>query len=489
MSVSCSSTRIAHSSSPNRTAASFVELSVRPPVPNCLHGWLAAVLPVDARRFRVSDRELAATLEDAGAEVDGSGADVEIVGPGDEPTGASGHVIANLSTGQPEGGRLLARAPTRLWESARVRLDASRWRAKLRRLGYDAPSIVLWDCEAPIFLPGIRGRRRHMRPAHLLPRSALVVGGRTRGGTVLEKVADQVAKAVGAPVRYGWPLSSEGLTVAVGEACVLRIAIGPGRMRIDDQRDALEALTATGPPEVVRDRVPWLVGSGKLGLADWSAERRLHGRPPPRLSRRVLADCIDFLVALYHATDDRAPRTSPAADADVVAAFCGNAEAAESVRALGPELTAALVDVPRGFGHGDFWWHNLLVTGDTLTGVIEWDAAGPGRLPLLDILHLQLSMRRRRTRQYLGIAVVEDLLPWARAGGDELLGTFCRRIGLRVDHHLLEAMALAYWLDRVASELRTFADRRHRPTWLRQNVDFTANWLSRQRYAGANTAR
>jgi hypothetical protein len=119
------------------------------------------------------------------------------------------------------------------------------------------------------------------------------------------------------------------------------------------------------------------------------------------------------------------------------------------------------------------------VIGERLTGVIEWDAAGPGRLPLLDLFHLQLDARRRRTREYLGVAVVEHLFPWARAGGDELVRSFCRRIGLGIDAERLEMLAIAYWLDRVASDLRTFADRRHRPVWLRQNVDFTADWLAR----------
>ena len=42
------------------------------------------------------------------------------------------------------------------------------------------------------------------------------------------------------------------------------------------------------------------------------------------------------------------------------------------------------------------------------------------------------------------------LLPWARAGGDRLTRDYCHRLGIEVDPPALEALAVAYWLDRAA---------------------------------------
>ena len=454
--------------------------SVHPLVPNCVHGWLAAVVPVEARRFRVACGELAGTLADAGAELADADADVDILCAGDSPE--ADQVIVQVSADQPEGGGIVRRAYGRLACSARVRVDAARSRRALAAQRYGSVDVIAWDCEAPIFLRGVAGRLRDHRPAHLLPRSALVVGARRRAAqTVLEAVAAETAAMTGRPVRYRWPLASEGLTVAVADDCVLRVAVGPGRARVEKQRDALSLLATAEPSATIGDRVPWLVAEGRTGLADWSAEHKLPGGHPAAPSQAVVEDCLAFLVALYDVSDDRDPRTSPLDDAQVVASFCRGAEAADAVRALGAFLDVELGGLPRGFGHGDFWWRNLLATGDRLAGVIEWDAAGPGRLPLLDLLHLITSIRRQRTRRYLGVAVVEDLLPWARDGGDELVRSYCDRIGVRLEPGWLELLALAYWLDRVAFDLRTFADRGRRDVWLRNNVDFTAEWLAGDR--------
>lgn len=45
--------------------------------------------------------------------------------------------------------------------------------------------------------------------------------------------------------------------------------------------------------------------------------------------------------------------------------------------------------------HGDFWLGNILIDhdGTTLTGIVDWDRAGVGELPILDLLHLVLYTR------------------------------------------------------------------------------------------------
>ena len=70
-----------------------------------------------------------------------------------------------------------------------------------------------------------------------------------------------------------------------------------------------------------------------------------------------------------------------------------------------------------------------------------------------------------------GLTVVKHLLPWARAGGDELTRGFCRRLVVEPTPALLEALSVAYWLERLAYQISTYADRTERKVWLERNVD------------------
>jgi thiamine kinase-like enzyme len=137
---------------------------------------------------------------------------------------------------------------------------------------------------------------------------------------------------------------------------------------------------------------------------------------------------------------------------------------------LGGRLAESLAAVPRGFAHGDFWAENLLADGNRLTGIVDWDYAGEGRPPVLDLFHLLVNEERRSRRLVLGGVIAGWLLPAARAGGTSEVTEYCQRIGLDVDSGLLTDLALAYWLDYVARQLELYADRAARPVWMRDNV-------------------
>ena len=240
------------------------------------------------------------------------------------------------------------------------------------------------------------------------------------------------------------------------------------------------------PSPAFADRLPLPLHTGRTGLADWALEARLPGRAPDaRLPPKLLQDCIDFLVVLHAAGRDEQARSSLAGAADVLAPVCATDADAAAVRELGQGLDETLADVPCGFGHGDFWTRNLLADGERLTGVIDWDGAATGRLPLLDLLHLRLSAHREQTRQYIGTAFVEHLLPWARSGGDDVARAYGRSIELELDATRLEALATAYWLDRVASEIAMFSDLADRPMWVRANVHQVIEALSRRPHRSA----
>jgi hypothetical protein len=290
----------------------------------------------------------------------------------------------------------------------------------------------------------------------LLPLAVLAVGRRAAAGTALD------AAAAAAGVRLDAPaVVRQGIVVVLTDDAALRVALGPARGQIDAATAALELLRTLSPPPEVSERVPWLLADGETGLVRWSLERRLAGTKPGPLP---LADCRAFLLALFHVGGD-ASAHRPDQNADVVAAACPDiADPIRDVAARAEESTASLA---RGFGHGDFWSDNLLVENGRLTGVVDWDAAGPGRLPLLDLLHLRANACRRRS---LGVAIARDLLPWARRGGDDETRDFCAELGFATTPRLLEALVVAYWLDYVAYQLRLYADRSSRTQWLHANV-------------------
>ena len=195
-----------------------------------------------------------------------------------------------------------------------------------------------------------------------------------------------------------------------------------------------------------------------------------------------MVECLEFLTALHSVKGPGRWDTSLVAAAEVVARVCGPAEAA-MVHATGRVLDDALADVPRGFGHGDFFMGNLLVEDDRLLGVVDWDSAGPDRLALLDAIHLAFTSAHRPTDMDWGPKLVSELIPWARAGGDDLTNEYCREVGLERDPELLELLVVAYWLDRAASQLRTHAERWEDGDWLRLNIESVARAL------GAKTSR
>jgi aminoglycoside phosphotransferase (APT) family kinase protein len=257
----------------------------------------------------------------------------------------------------------------------------------------------------------------------------------------------------------------------VGAEAVLRVALGPSRRELDRQVAALQSLRAANIPRAVADRVPQVITRGTSGLAHWSVEHRLPGATPSRsrLSGPLLGECVDFLVELHSV---RVPGAEGSSCADLAALLAElSADHAQALRDLGRRLDGILVALPRGYGHADFGRGNLLVEGDRLVGVVDWDGAGPGQLPLLALLHLRLGAAYNPQDDDWGQTIVSRLLPWADAGGDEIARDYCRRVGFEPSPNLLRALALAFWLDLVALHLRLHPFRREDQRWISRNVD------------------
>jgi hypothetical protein len=312
-----------------------------------------------------------------------------------------------------------------------------------------------------------------------------VVGSRSsRRPTLLEAAAADASSAAGVELPLKPPLLRAGVLVMVGTEAVLRVAVGPSRHEIESQVDSLEALHALSVPASVAERVPRVLGRGRSGLADWSVEQRLPGSQPPLpLSDALVRDCVDFLVDLHSVSGSggqgqRAPSCAALAELLAELSAGGNAQV---IRELGRRLDTSLAGVPRGFAHADFFRGNLLVEGDRLVGVIDWDGAGPDRLPLLGLLHLRLGARYRPEDDEWGRTIVDHLLPWADAGGDEVTRDYCRRVGFEPDPAHLRALALAFWLDLIALHLRLHPFRRGDRRWIERNIDLVARAVAAER--------
>jgi Phosphotransferase enzyme family len=426
------------------------------------------VLPVDARRLRIDDPEIIATLEGVGVELVDSRPDVEI-GPLERLRGDARRAMTMLAFEQSSSRLRIVRAAVRAVGSLRLRAVARRARHRMKQVGYPNAVAVGWDLEHALHLPG-RGNRRR-RAVELLPLRAIVLG--TRGDdarTVLDAAVEAASETARTPLDEGAPVVRAAGLVVVGTTEVLRVAIGPARHELAAQREALNTLRAAvrSSPEVA-ERIPSPIAHGKAGLGDWSLESRIAGTPSSAMPEgAVLDECVDFLVTLHKAVPDGSDERSITANADVVAGVCTKERASE-VRGLAARLEQVLADLPRGFAHGDFWGGNLLVDTGRLVGVVDWAGGGPGRLPLLDLLHLHVSASRWTRNVELGPTVVDEFLPWAQAGADVTVQAYSQGLGLDFPRPALESLVLAYWLDRVAYEIRTF---RHRaePAWVQQNV-------------------
>jgi aminoglycoside phosphotransferase (APT) family kinase protein len=422
------------------------------------------VLPAGARRLRVADPELAATLRFAGAELVTNRPDVEIA-PLPELQGDAQATLVPHDAGVHavyEGAPAPIRAARRVYRSRGVRAQARR-ALRVLRGRYPRTAIVLWDLEGTARRPDESAHPSS--PTDRFPLGAVAVGSRSDEPTLLAAVAEAAGFAGAYPVA----LVRESGLVLTGEPGVLRVSVGPARHHVDVQRSVLEALRDAEPPPSVAERIPWLRAAGETGLAVWSLERRLPGSTtPPRRPTAFVQDCLDFLVALFAATRDGAPASAEENAAAIADAL--GPDDAHALVPLGRRLDADLADLPRGLAHGDFAVGNLLLTGGRLSGVIDWERAGTGRLPLVDLFNFVLHEYWARAGGSLGAALVEWLVPWVRAGADERVRSYCDRLGLRLDGARLADVALAYWLERYAFQLAMYADRPQRRVWLEQNV-------------------
>lgn len=441
------------------------------------HGWLAAVLPAAVRRVRTRDGALARTLRDAGFEFVDADAEAEL-GRSRELSGRAPFAVVALQPREPGGRARALRAVRRAALAAGVRLASTAARRRLRRLGYEHVKVLAWERG-----DSLEGAPAGAALAHRLPLNTVVAGSRGRPQpTILEEAASAAGRAAGIDLPRKAPvIGSSGVAVVAAEEAVLRVALGGPRGALEAHVRALELLGAGDVDPVVAGRVPSVLASGREGLAAWSLERRLPGAPAGvRVGDALARDCVDFLVALHSTAGMDASRWSATSCATEVARLADWADRT-ALDELAEKADRALERLPRGVAHGDFWAGNLLVGGGRLAGVVDWAAAGAGRLPVLDLLHMRIAELRDLDRLDLGPALVR----FADRGGpedDPVIAAYVERLGLELSAPEWHALLVAYWLDALARELRD-PDPLVRPddrAWREANVERVIAELGRR---------
>ena len=103
--------------------------------------------------------------------------------------------------------------------------------------------------------------------------------------------------------------------------------------------------------------------------------------------------------------------------------------------------------------------------------MLDWEWAARDALPLLDLFDL-IALSRRRVRDLTpGERFTEVLWPLVRAGGNErIAASTAEALGVSPDLQTLEALAVAYWLNRVARQLHPLAVFLQREGWAERNL-------------------
>jgi len=252
----------------------------------------------------------------------------------------------------------------------------------------------------------------------------------------------------------------------------MRLAAGPSLGPLSAAIVAVHAVAAANPAPVVLDRVVVPRAHGKVGPLRYSLEPNATGSHPWRMTNDLWAQSLDFLVELFPLDLSGSEVPEERSFAQQAARMDGYIDSGErsAMESVVSNLERRLAGVPRGQGHGDFWGQNLLVERGRLATVLDWEWATRNALPAIDLFDM-IALSRRRVRDFTpGERLTEVLLPLARSGGDDRVREYCRRLELPQDPATLEALAVAYWLHRVARQLAPLSVFPQREGWAERNL-------------------
>jgi hypothetical protein len=457
--------------------------------------WVWAVLPETAERVDShGDPALAEVLRDSGYELagpNGAGVDAvlydteEVPGPAEVAGAAAELADGGVVSIAVAGGRVAPPRPVpavvRVAQlvvsplaTLRALAGARRAERALRQAGLASTRLATGDRSRSRYGLGRGGWVRRLRT----PVGFVLTGSRgPQPASLLESAIARAQGEAGLELRrLSTTVFESGKVVVLlrarsGEEFFMRLGAGPAEGPLRASLVAVEAVAGAGAPAPVRERLVVPLASGSVGPLRYSLEPNASGSHPWRLTDELWDECLKFLSELFRVEAgeavpagrsfaEQAARMHDYLDAGRRAALPGIVE----------RLDARLAHVPRGFGHGDFWSENLLVRDGRVASVLDWEWSARRALPLLDLFDL-IALSRRRVRDFTpGERLTEVLLPLVREGRSERVHEYCRALGLPDDRGTLEALAVAYWLNRVSRQLVPLSVFPQRQGWSERNL-------------------
>jgi hypothetical protein len=144
-----------------------------------------------------------------------------------------------------------------------------------------------------------------------------------------------------------------------------------------------------------------------------------------------------------------------------------------AIDALRTELIVSLSghQIGASWVHGDYSPANILTKpdGNEITGIVDWDLARPDGIPLLDLMHLLLSIRMEVEHKELG-QIVRDLLVHEGWRRDEI------ELIRSAEHDLpgkpldLRVILLLSWLHHIHANLSKTSRYDRNGIWSGENI-------------------
>jgi aminoglycoside phosphotransferase (APT) family kinase protein len=283
------------------------------------------------------------------------------------------------------------------------------------------------------------------------------------------------------------------VVVAVGPLggpprAIVKLADGAlaGR-QLAHEHAVLRELRSSEAPENWRRLVPEPLAGGDVGSRPYLAVSVLPGTDARRLLRRRGEARLTRTAAGAIAVLARSSGESTVVDDEQLSRWVGEPAAViarttrvgtrsrlqDALRRVDDELRCVLAGrrLATGWGHGDYWLGNVLVSphGDETTGIVDWERAAAGDLAVLDTVQLLVTTRALVRRRELG-SIVRELAAgsgWS-AHEERLLDTL--REELCDDRVSTRDLVLLAWLRHVANNLSKRAGYAGHRIWLRNNV-------------------
>lgn len=287
----------------------------------------------------------------------------------------------------------------------------------------------------------------------------------------LERLQHGAAETAAQATRVAHSPREKSIALVQGRTARYVVRIARSTVMDEDESRSYRLLETMQANPRVAALVPRPLGAVTIGPLAFYAQSHLDGMPLSRVLRRsnrgkFLAQAQTFLNCLNPDLANSAPRFCPGPAAaelsrpmiDFALSYVTDHKLRQRAAKLVSEPLASEC-VRLGIVHGDFGMGNLLVEGERITGVIDWEAARPLGLPVLDAFnYLDSAHRCCEPNQS-----IVDLLPalagraaWPVADEIDFLARTFERCGIDFLHR--QACAVLYALFHFGPQLR-FADR------------------------------